>query len=398
MTEHHHVAFVSITALAAAVALSIALPSVTRAQDYEELPTVEQVVAEHVGWNHPDSAARQVAAFELLMGYIEDVSGASHPGDMPPAARAKYERYGAARSAAVRLASRSSVQVGEYKSSASFRRRVLSEYTSTSDQAIAFVSSAMEETGVTWWVAGGILVLLLLLARSIIGVAREFFLPFGISSSKPGVLRAGWARYPLSTSTGQVLHHEKSRSVQTHVTGSSSTGVSSYNTTTVHQDFWIKDKGGQEHRYEATNVNFGLRDGHIISAINAKQKKKKRTRVLAFVNHNTGGVDFMEPTMRELLRVRLWFLWLAFVVGLSGAFQGDESVKTMLFFAAGTIVAVGWVYWFVASRLRVRRTKKQLEKFYFPTLEEAAQALSQPRLVGPDTIEGPGGILVGRGS
>ena len=395
-------------AFVTALLLSILQPNVAQADvDFTNLPTVEQVLEEHVGSDARDTAARQHAALITLMSYIEKTTGKGwHEANaMPPAAGAKYEQYKKART---ELQRRDGGQnASNYMNDNAFRLEVLGPHMPLGTRVMMKVANAIEPTvesgqalaedlGISPKRMASFLVVLLLLIPGVLGFISQIISRFGILPSKPSELRVGRARYQLFSRTGEVTHYGKGRSVTTHVTGSQD-HVSSHSTTSVHQEFWLEDADGNESEVQLTNWNVSLHEGHVVSWVTAAKAGKKRRPFIAIRNHSTNASFFNDDMIRRIVKVRAWFVWIVAVCCVSAFFIDDKSIRLRAFQVLAVVFVLGWIHRWIGTRLRTKRFKKQLSKQYFPTFQAAADACSQPIVVDPDVIQGPGGLTIQRG-
>lgn len=147
----------------------------------------------------------------------------------------------------------------------------------------------------------GVLGFLLLL-----GIARETR-PFGIDSSDPFKLRAGWARYNLYSVTGAVISPSKAIETVTQVSGGAyNQGVSSSSHRSVHDQFFVRDPGGGERAFQTVDVNLALREGHRLSVVWAIRKGKERGPYILFSNHSTGDRTMVDGVLRDILKPKNW--------------------------------------------------------------------------------------------
>jgi hypothetical protein len=223
-------------------------------------------------------------------------------------------------------------------------------------------------------------VALLLLA---LGFAREIR-RFGLDGSDPFTIRSGWTRYQVHSSTGTVLSPTKSRVVTTHVSGGGAGNqpISSSTSTSIHDQFFIRESNGYESGLQVTDMNLALRDGHQVSAVWGIRKGKKTGAYIVFRNHTTRNVDFVDSKVKAMLQPSIWpvfpLIFTAVVVG-AGAANGcmwcSFSITKESSFSTAVIVMVGFaIVRAIARTRRVHRLKRQLADMLFPILDQRATA------------------------
>jgi hypothetical protein len=225
---------------------------------------------------------------------------------------------------------------------------------------------------------------LLLLA---LGLAREIR-PFGLVVSDPFTIRSGWTSYKVYSSTGTVLSPTKSRVVTTHVSGGGGQPVSTSTSTSIHDQFFIRESDGRERAIQLTNMNLALREGHLVSAVWCIRKGKKNGDYFLFRNHSTRDVNFVGWRVMTLLRPKVWPVLLLIFIALMGVaasvhmriphlfniMSADNTAGSLFgLLAAVFAVPVGFFIVFaIVTILRVRRFKRQIAGTLLPIFDQRA--------------------------
>jgi len=220
--------------------------------------------------------------------------------------------------------------------------------------------------------------------------------PFGMDDSDPFTIRSGWKSYKVYSSTGTVLSPTKSRVVSTHVSGGGSQPVSTSTSTSIHDQFFIREANGFERALQLTNVDIALREGHQVSAVWGIRRGKESGSYFLFRNHSTRNVDFVDSVLGGMMRPHVWpvlpliftslvvgFLhvdtWLSFLFLHPGATQTPQGLRgfygELLLTAAATLVAVSMGFFIacaIVRNLRVRRLKRQMADKLLPILDQRA--------------------------
>ncbi len=152
------------------------------------------------------------------------------------------------------------------------------------------------------------------------GLVRETR-PFGLDDSDPFTIRSGWSTYKVYSSTGTVFSPTKSRVVRTSVSGGGSQPVSTSTSTSIYDQFFIREADGSERPVQLTNVNVALREGHQVSAVWAIGKGKKSGSYLLFRNHSTRNVDLINGVLESMMRPSRWLVLPLLLLSLVFAFN-----------------------------------------------------------------------------
>ena len=256
------------------------------AGDFTTLPSVPQVREQNQGNDAMDTAARQTAAFSILMDFVEVTTGLSgfEIEQMPPVARGMWRLYKNNRGSPTQVAL-SFLDLRGYRHSDEFRREVIGRL-SESNQAAYWTAKAseadgtrdvpnrrsvsVEEVRAAWegegagsraWLYG----LMVLTFVGFLGLFRDFFFHFGVSGTR---MRAGWRSYQLRGSTGMV---------QTY--GPQSATL---------QDFVLKLEAGSEEKFSIP-IDAALRQAQRISCLALLKRGASNGSLLACKNHSSGS-------------------------------------------------------------------------------------------------------------
>lgn len=332
------------------------------AQDYSDLPSVTQVREQNQGSDPEDTAARQTAAFSILMDFVEVTTGLSgfDIEQMPPVARGMWRLYANNRGGPRQIIS-SFLDVTGYRHSDEFRREVIGRL-SESNQAAYWSAKASEADGTreasnrrdvsvdevraAWegegpesrpWLYG----LLVLTFVGFVGFLRDFFFHFGIFGNR---LRAGWRSYQLSGSTG---------TVQTY--GPQSATL---------QDFVLKSSADGEENFSIPIDALALRRDHRVSCIALLKRGASDGPLLACKNHSLGSTYLDTPTIKRIMKARIWFV--LFFVGLFALFALSSALieqrlwAVIGMFGVPIALVVGLIVRAIVNRRRMKRTLSQL--------------------------------------
>lgn len=103
--------------------------------------------------------------------------------------------------------------------------------------------------------------------------------------------------------TGSVLS-ELNKNRETRVSGGggqNNTAVHIRSTTTVHDQFFLKDDTGKEHAFQLTDFNLACREGHQLKVVWAIAKGKANGPYVAVQNFTTGDYFFQDKRLKDLL-------------------------------------------------------------------------------------------------
>ena len=336
-----------------AILVGLGSPAVVQAQSAADFPTVEEVREEHQGEDELDTAARQAAAFTILMLEIKDTTG-KHPWtiqDMPPDAQARYHEYAAARQDAYDRGGQSGMF--EYYHDGDFTYEVKKPRLSPSKRALAVaarpimaVGEMAADAGVSEADVSRVFGAIVFSVLALVALLLQMLRRVRISESKPDELRVGRRRYQLFTHTGEVTHYMKGHSVRTHVTSSggyqgttysTAPTVSSYNTTHVHQNFWIRKANGKEVELDLTDWSVSVHDGHIVSPMYAAKRGKDRGPLVGIHNHSTDETMYYDWALRKIVKVRAWPVVVVSLLSSAavGALMNQEEAKFAISVLAG---------------------------------------------------------------
>ena len=332
------------------------------AQDYNDLPSVTQVRAQNQGSSPEDTAARQTAAFSILMDFVEVTTGLSgfDIERMPPVARGMWRLYANNRGGPKQIIT-SFLDLTGYRHSDEFRREVIGRLSETNqvaywtakaseadgtreapnrrDVSVDEVRSAWEGEGPQSrpWLYG----LLALTFVGFVGLFRDFFFHFGIFGNR---LRAGWRTYQLRGSTGMVQTYGPQNATL--------------------QDFVLKSGADGEEKLSIPIDALALRRDHRVSCIALLKRGAPDGPLLACKNHSSGSSYFDTPRIKRMMKARIWFV-LFFVAllalfALSSALIEHRLWAVIGMFAAPVALVVGLIVRAIVNRRRMRRTLGQL--------------------------------------
>lgn len=381
-----------------AVLVGVGSPAVVQAQSAADFPTVEEVREEHQGGDELDTAARHAAAFTILMLEIKDTTG-KHPWtiqDMPPDAQARYHEYAEARQDAYDLGGQSGMF--KYYHDRGFTYEVKKPRLPPSKRALAVVARPLIAVGEMAADAGASVVdvsrvfgAIVFSVLAVIALLLQILRRVRISESKPNELRVGRRRYQLFTHTGEVTHYMKGHSVRTHVTSSggyqgtthsTAPTVSSYSTTHVHQNFWIRRANGKELELDLTDWSVSVHDGHIVSPIYAAKRGKDWGPLVGIHNHSTDETMYHDWALRKIVKVRAWPVLVVSLLSsaAAGAVMSQEEAKFVMALLSG-------IFWFalfhkwIGTRRRIKSAKRLICNVYIPTIEQDVEEVKHSRAV-----------------
>lgn len=193
-----------------------------------------------------------------------------------------------------------------------------------------------------------------------------------LSPDDPTRLTTGKRTYTLQQSAGSVHAPTEQIESTTHVTGGgNNTNVSSYVTRTKHVQFFIRSRSGHEEAINDTNINFPVRDGHLVSVVSAGYEKLKHWPYLLMRNHTLSNYLLKKGVLdgftseKKFVRVcAATFVWF-------GAF-----VAAILFKAFTTFILMWLVMLTLLAALRRRRAgelEQALVRHLLPVLDAQAQ-------------------------
>ena len=320
---------------------------------------------------------------------------------MPREAAVKYGQYREARGTSLAAGGLSSVQVMEAKMAV--QSDVKSKYIPLGDRGKALLS-VLKETGADalsgsdagYGVGGGpgplvwVGLVILLLLPGCLFLVLQGLMPFGLTKLDPKVLRVGRKTYDLESRSGQVIDYDQARSVKTHISsttqyhGSSSiptTSVSSFNTTHIHQDFWLRSPTGFEARIQLEDWDANVRRGHMVSALAAVPSKSDRGPIIYVLNHTTGEPFLHEAEVKKMLRVGRWFTWTIAPALLPFFYIKDGTAMITAMAILVVLSQAGWSYRWVVTRRRIAQFRTQVKKRLVPILRAEVEGTPAPSRV-----------------
>ena len=133
--------------------------------------------------------------------------------------------------------------------------------------------------------------------------------------------------YEICQFSGEILEANKQRETQVHGSGGGGatykgTGgtapVNVYSTTTIHNEFFVLDRSGQEHSVSLANWNLNLRNGHDIQLIWLIPPKQAQGPYVLLNNHSLKKyylkTDIVQAIAKNHYRAYFWFAILAAIV------------------------------------------------------------------------------------
>ncbi len=381
---------------------------------WRDMPEAARVASDVTGENDLDTAARQHAAFVLLIALVNLSADGRGQLPWPPRERALNGAYyhalpdlhalGAATGQQDDLWVRSLGLQADRSFTRPFLRRYFSEralreiepYIS-GFEARASRQSVPRTQFSSRVPAAVIPARLVSTARTaLFGVAALSTLLFlvglvgelkgaRIGGANRSTLVAGFRRYEIHTVTGFVRSPSKALETRTMVSGNQY-NVSSSSTTYVHDQFFIAHPNG-ETSFQLVDFNLPLREGHRLSAVWAIRKGRERGPYIMFRNHTTNERIVVDKVLRRMLRPRIWPLLVLVVgvwaIGLYSALpfimKFSESDIALVMPLAMTLTAFGILCWTVAFLIvmfgRVRRFKRRELSQMSETLDAKAQGL-----------------------
>jgi len=154
-------------------------------------------------------------------------------------------------------------------------------------------------------------------------------------------------QYNLYWSFGKV-EGGASKNMETRVHGSgggsngygSTAPVNISSTTTIHDQFFLKDKTGKESSFQLQDFNVACREGNELSVIWAIKKGGKTGPYIVVHNRTTSDTFFQEAELKKIFRYPVYYplgatLLLLFIGGVIG-----YGIAFMLFIA----IWIAWVY------------------------------------------------------
>jgi hypothetical protein len=368
--------------------------------DYlQGFPTLEHVMAETRGSDELDTAARQAAAFNILSDVVVTLApGRDTPGggSFSPKEQALNSLYKNAEvkadMVAYRIVDPKNIQNDardkwnkhrdEYIASGSFRDSVLrflpqeqrvslaeefkkrvSEIKALSARRIALAAKPVVEMSTVdrdLAPRSQLLSQLALVAGMMLvfGIARELR-PFGLDSSNEPMIRAGGKRHHIYSFAGMALSPTKTRETRTSVSGGyNNTPISSSTSTTVHDQFFLRDKSGAERAFQLTNLDVAVREGHDMVVLWANRKGKGG--YFLFNNRSTSSFLFINGVLSSILQPRMWLVLPVTVIGM---WLGGVSLLTCVIVPIAFFVWRAWI-----RKSRMRRFKKEILEKLLPKL------------------------------
>ena len=70
--------------------------------------------------------------------------------------------------------------------------------------------------------------------------------------------------------------------------------------TTTHDQLFLRSEDGQERAFKATNIDFPVRKGHLVSVLWGIQHGKDKGPFIAFYNHTTNNLENFEISIKDL--------------------------------------------------------------------------------------------------
>lgn len=242
--------------------------------------------------------------------------------------------------------------------------------------AVASRASAQPGTSPSGNLRAYMVAALLLLA---LGLARELR-PFGLDASDPFMIRSGWRSYKVYSSTGTVLSPTKSQVSTTYVSGGGhNQPVSTSTSTSIYDQFFIRESNGFERAMQLTDVNIALREGHQVSAVWGIKTGKKTGSYFLFRNHSLQTLTFIDEAVKGMMRSHKWpvlpLMYISFwgtVSALLVLRPGDDQAGWTMG-AAMLVPPVAFsIVWTFVKNLRIRRLKREISDKLIPIIDERA--------------------------
>jgi hypothetical protein len=373
---------------------------------WRDMPEAAQVARDMIGRDDLDTAARQHAAFVLLLDLV-NVS-ADGKGQLPWPAR--EQALSRAYSSALPHLDAISRANGRHEdmwarsrglqADRSFTRPLLRRYFSETAlrEIEPFVSGfefkakqLLRQAAVQRSRSRGVGAELQEYAPTIAALSGGLFLlgiiggfrRVGLSADSPSRLVAGFRRYDVHTVTGVVRNPSKGFETRTHVSGTGYNVTSSHETH-VHDQFFIAHPQGEK-TIQLVDVNLPVRDGHRFSAVWAIRKRAKRGPYIIFRNHSTNECTYIDRSLRRILNPRIWpllmFLLAAWTLTLQSLPRGpsfdqsfSQSVQGPVAVILTLLGTLGWLAMrAIVGRWRVRRFKKKDAKRLLDVLDARAK-------------------------
>ncbi|MET0209807.1 MAG: hypothetical protein ABW220_12255 [Burkholderiaceae bacterium] len=388
-----------------------------------EMPSIERVLADTQGKNPLDTKARQAAAFVQLRRSIEDLAERRRvTGFLPEETRLMsmyWDGYSRVEGEAKALAGPADgtfdspwakwlAAEGRYERDPAVRAEVLTRYLSaetrtrlniTNAETAARVRESNREMykglGVeqSFWdemdpeeresALGFALLMVLMLGVLMIRELRRF----GLVSTTPPIMQAGFRRYSLAHATGIVtgytktIETHKTTTTTRHETGQTSTSVSSQSWT--HEYFTLKWDGG-EHAVHVVNADLDVSNGSLVTAVWGLRKRATTGDYFIFFDRSTQRQLPIIGVLQAALAPTRWLMLPTLLIAM--VVSGGTGLWLALLPATNSLLRAflglfaGWVLMLAVLGLTARFRAKRFARRDGPPLLEAIEAGEAPAL------------------
>ncbi|CAN5814588.1 hypothetical protein BH10BAC2_BH10BAC2_26420 [soil metagenome] len=167
-------------------------------------------------------------------------------------------------------------------------------------------------------------------------------------------------QYELYWSCG-IVEGGTSKNMETRVHGSgggsngygNTAPVNISSTTTIHDQFFLKDKKGKESSFQLQDFNVACREGNELSVIWAIKKGGKTGPYIVVHNRTTSGTFFQEAELKKIFRYPAYYPLGATILLLILGNMIGYGLAFMLIIAA-------WVAWFYLGNKEVKKFKSEI--------------------------------------
>jgi hypothetical protein len=190
-----------------------------------------------------------------------------------------------------------------------------------------------------------------------------------LDPSNPALLHTNQHRYELRSFTGEI----RASQVRTHVSGAGGDSpVRTTHPTTRRASFIITCADGREVPFEGANVNFPVRDGHIVSVTRAWRSGQTRTLDILLRNHTLRSVLWQDRSLRRLERELPWPQRLILIGGLLLIVLGALATGGALVIPILALFVPAVIVEHIVRHHRRNRAKQDLAARHLPLLDQAA--------------------------
>jgi hypothetical protein len=351
-----------------------------------QMPTVEQVVAKTQGKDASDTAARRWVAFDKLSLLTDKLlrDRMLEGTGLTPAEQAIRSGYGGSRDSITQQQQASTTAAGfsewrkladRYWADARFNDDLLTLFSAgfraDHEQVLAetFEGAAIPGAtptgptsddatpgdGATATESGGIPAELTFLLALLAGLGVRLLLQrarLELDARDPFRLRLGGGTYVLSHATGAVDGSSKLGTTSVHGGGGGAnaygyaTNIRISSTTTIHDQFFLRQRDGPVQSIKLAGWDFPVADGHVVSAVWAVREGAGGGPFVVLSNHTTGDVGTATSFLRsnlaraEGIRKLLVLCFLVAAGPVAAQVTAGSSGKAGLVGIGGAIVGV----------------------------------------------------------